>query len=134
MKVIYEASFKFRVRYSETDKMGYCYYGNYASYFEVARVEALREIGLSYADLEERGVGLPVKDYSVAFKRPAKYDDEIEVRTKVHAMDGLSLGFSYETLDKDGALLNHAETTLVFVDLKTGRPMRVPDDVQELLT
>ena len=85
-KAIYQAELKLRVRYGETDKMGYCYYGNYAQYFEVARVEALRELGLSYKELEDQGIALPVKDYSVEFKRPAKYDDELIIKTDVQIL------------------------------------------------
>ncbi len=134
MQPIHTSTFKLRVRYGETDKMGYCYYGNYAQYFEVGRVEALRELGLSYKSLEDRGIGLPVRNYSVEFKSPARYDDEIQIITKVYPLDGLSLPFEYETLDLEGKVLNTASTELVFMNLQTGRPMRVPEDVQSLLT
>lgn len=134
MQPIHTSTFKLRVRYGETDKMGYCYYGNYAQYFEVGRVEALRELGLSYKSLEDRGIGLPVRNYSVEFKNPARYDDEIQIITKVYPLDGLSLPFEYETLDLEGKVLNTASTELVFMNLQTGRPMRVPEDVQSLFT
>jgi acyl-CoA thioester hydrolase len=133
-KAIYQAELKLRVRYGETDKMGYCYYGNYAQYFEVARVEALRELGLSYKELEDQGIALPVKDYSVEFKRPAKYDDELIIKTDVIPLQGLALPFAYTTYDLEGNLLNKARTTLVFVDLKTGQPMRVPEHIRTILS
>ena len=134
MDTIYKAELRLRVRYGETDRMGYCYYGNYAQYFEVARVEALRELGLSYKEIEDSGIALPVKDYSVEFKRPARYDDEIIIKTDVFPLDGLTLRFRYETVDGEGQRLNTAFTSLVFVDLKTGRPTRVPDAIRKILS
>jgi acyl-CoA thioester hydrolase len=134
LEPIHTSKLKLRVRYSETDKMGFCYYGNYAQYFEVGRVEALRELGLSYKSLEDRGIGLPVRNYSVEFKKPARYDDEIQIITEVFPLEGLSLPFKYQSLDMEGNVLNTASTELVFMNLQTGRPMRVPEDVLAILT
>ncbi len=121
-----------RVRYAETDRMGYVYYGNYAIYFEVARVEALRELGITYKSLEDEGVLLPVADYSIKFIKPAYYDDELVVETKITALPSARIEFEYET-KRAGELLNTARTTLVFVDKQTGRPMRCPNDVLEAM-
>lgn len=128
------AKIEIRVRYSETDKMGYCYYGNYAQYFEVARVEALRDLGVSYKELEDRGIGLPVRTYSITYKRPAYYDDLLTVSTLIESTDGPRIFFSYEVHNEAAELICSAKTELVFVDLSTGRPTQVPDDVRALLS
>ena len=88
MKIDFNNSTTLRVRYSETDQMGYCYYGNYAQYFEVGRVEALRSIGMSYKSLEDRGIMLPVSDFQVTYKTPAKYDDQLTIQTKIIELKG----------------------------------------------
>jgi len=127
-----EFSTSLRVRYAETDRMGYVYYGNYAIYFEVARVETLRNIGVTYKELEDRGILLPVVDYSIRFLKPALYDDELRVRTRIPEMPGARITFSYETLRGD-ELLNTASTSLVFLDAASNRPMRCPEDISERL-
>ena len=110
-----EKSISVRVRYAETDRMGYVYYGNYAVYFEVARVEMLRELGLSYKQLEDSGIILPVMDYSIQFKKPAFYDDVLTIKTYIRKKPTARIVFDYETLNEDGILLNTAQVTLVFV-------------------
>ena len=85
-----------RIRYSETDQMGYCYYGNYAQFFEIGRVETLREIGVSYKELEARGIMLPVVDLNVKYLRPALYDDLIEIKTYLNKVPGVKIEFDYE--------------------------------------
>ena len=93
MKVNFENISSLRVRYGETDQMGYCYYGNYAQYFEVGRVEALRNVGLSYKSLEETGVMLPVSEFKVKYKHPAKYDDLLLITTKIIEIKGARILF-----------------------------------------
>lgn len=122
-----------RVRYAETDKMGYCYYGNYAQYFEVGRVESLRTLGFSYKELEDSGVMLPVLDYQIKYFKPAYYDDKLTIRTKISKMPGTRLYFEYETLNEAGEQLNAASTTLVFVDVATGKPAKPPRDLVEAI-
>ncbi|MFI5220657.1 MAG: acyl-CoA thioesterase, partial [Bacteroidia bacterium] len=107
-----------RVRYAETDRMGYVYYGNYATYFEVARVEALRTMGMTYKEMEDEGIILPVLEYSIKFLKPAFYDDLLTIKTVIKEMPAARIRFDYETYNQDGILLNIAETTLVFVDVK----------------
>jgi acyl-CoA thioester hydrolase len=124
-----EKEIKIRVRYSETDKMGYVYYGNYASYFEVARVEMLRSLGVSYKKLEEDGVMLPVLLFSIKYFKPAYYDDELTIKTRVEKMPDTRIHFYFETFNADGEQLNKAETTLVFVDIKTGKPQKIQADL-----
>lgn len=122
-----------RVRYGETDRMGYCYYGNYAQYLEVGRVEALRELGLNYKDLEDEGIGLPVQNYQISYKRPAYYDDLLSVRTKIRSCEGARIIFDYEVCNESEDLLCTAETTLVFVNMETGRPVKAPESLRSLL-
>jgi acyl-CoA thioester hydrolase len=112
--------------------MGYCYYGNYAQYFEVGRVEALREVGMSYKNLEAQGVMLPVSSFNVNYKMPAMYDDELTITTKIRELRGPRLVFDY-TIHKDDQLVAEASTTLVFVAKETMRPIQPPSNFVELL-
>lgn len=122
-----------RVRYGETDQMGYCYYGNYAQYFEVGRVEALREIGMTYKKLEEQGVMLPVLNYEVAFKLPAKYDDLLRIKTQIKELKGSRLIFDYRVTNETNQIIAEASTTLVFVSKKTMKPMAPPDEFLRII-
>lgn len=119
--------FKVRVRYSETDQMGVVYHGNYAQYFEMGRVEWLRNIGISYKWMEENGVMLPVVSLSMNYKKPARYDDLITVKTIFKSQSSVKIEFDYEIYNEQGELLTIAHSVLVFVDMKTGRPMTPPD-------
>lgn len=115
-----------RVRYAETDQMGYVYYGNYATYFEVARVEALRKLGFRYRNLEEQGILMPVRELNTRYIQPARYDDLITVKVSVKEMPDVKIIFDYEVYNEEGQKLNTAQTTLVFVDEKTGKLTRCP--------
>ncbi|MFN8775958.1 MAG: acyl-CoA thioesterase [Flavobacteriales bacterium] len=121
-----------RVRYAETDRMGYVYYGNYAAYFEVARVELLRAAGITYRSLEDEGILLPVISYEIKFLLPALYDDELMVVSTIPEAPTARIRFQYETR-RDGELLNTASTDLAFVSRSGGRPMRCPPHVLEAL-
>lgn len=125
---------KVRVRYAETDRMGYCYYGNFATYFEVGRVEALRSLGVSYRKLEDDGIILPVLDFQIKYFKPALYDEELRIETEIKRVKGARIFFSYQTFNEQNELLNQATTTLVFVDFKTKRPISPPDYLVEILT
>lgn len=118
-----------RVRYSETDRMGYVYYGVYPTYFEMGRVEALRALGIRYRTLEDQGILLPVADLSIQYKQPAHYDDLLTVRTTLTAKPGVRLPFAYRIQNESGVLICTATTELVFVDASTNRPMRPPVEV-----
>lgn len=118
---------KIRVRYGETDQMAYAYYGNYAQYFEVARVEALRSLGVTYKNMEANGIALPVLEYYIKFFKPAFYDDELLIKTSIPKLPEARIYFEYETFNQNGVLLNKASTTLVFIDVKTGKPVHAPD-------
>lgn len=119
---------KVRVRYAETDKMGYCYYGNYATYFEVARVEMIKKLGFSYKQMEDEGVALPVLEFIIKYFKPAFYDEEITIKTVVNEKPGARITFNYECFNEREVKINEATTTLVFVNMETGRPQQAPAD------
>ena len=123
---MFKNNHQIRVRYGETDQMGYCYYGNYAQYFEVGRVEALRSLGLSYKALEDDGIMLPVLDFNVKYIAPAYYDDLLTIEKTIERIDGARLYFSYEIKNEAGKLISKATTTLVFVNKTTMRPTVPP--------
>ncbi|MCH2225169.1 MAG: acyl-CoA thioesterase [Crocinitomicaceae bacterium] len=134
MKIEYSHETILRVRYSETDQMGYCYYGNYAQYFEVGRVELLRSMGISYKTLEIQGIMLPVSSLSIKYKAPAKYDDALKIITNITELKGARLNFDYTIFNEDGQLLATAETGLVFVNKETMRPTSAPDNFTSLIS
>lgn len=119
---------KVRVRYAETDQMGYVYYGNYASYYEVARVEMLRHLGTSYKEMEANGIMLPVLDLKVKFLKPAHYDDLITIKVLIKELPTLRINFFYELFNEQNELINVGETTLVFIDKLKNKPRRAPAD------
>lgn len=124
---MYTHKTELRVRYGETDQMKFAYYGIYAQYFEVGRVELLRSLGITYRELEEMGFALPVVNYNIDYKKPAFYDDKLTIETSIHEIPKVKIVFNYKTINEKGDLLNTAETTLVFVDSDTGKPCLPPD-------
>jgi len=128
-----ENEVQIRVRYAETDKMGYVYYGNYATYFEVARVETFRKIGFSYKQLEEAGTMMPVLEYKTKFIKPAFYDDLLKVKAIVKTKPTARIIFEYEVYNEAEILLTLGETTLVFVNRTTGRPCVLPESFEKLM-
>ena len=131
---MYFSELTIRVRYGETDRMGFVYYGNYAQYFEVARVEALRALGITYKQLEDEGILLPVYSYSIQFHQPAYYDDNLVIKTCIKELPKASIHFKYETFNEANERLNQAETTLVFLDASTRRPCRPPASLLDRLS
>ena len=122
-----------RVRYAETDKMGVAYYANYFVWFEVARCDLLRALGRTYRDLEARGVMLPVIEARCEYRAPARYDDELEIRTRGALLSPARVAFSYAVRRRaDGAALAEGRTVHAAVDLQ-GRPRRLPADVRAVL-
>ena len=115
-----------RVRYGETDQMGYVYYGNYPLYYEVARTEMLRSVGLSYRRMEDEGILLPVQSLNIKYIEPAHYDDLLTLRITLKEMPTARIHFFYELFNEQKTLLNTGETVLVFVDAQTRRPRRAP--------
>lgn len=116
-----------RVRYAETDQMGFVYYGNYATYFEVARVESFRALGFSYKTMEEKGIMMPVLEYKSKYIRPSLYDDLLTIKTFIRELPSTRIKFDYEVYNEDEVLLNISETSLVFVNSETKRPCPMPD-------
>ncbi|MCD6543815.1 MAG: acyl-CoA thioesterase [Flavobacteriaceae bacterium] len=117
---------KIRVRYGETDQMGYVYYGNYAEYFEVGRVELLRSLGVSYKSLEESGIMLPVIHMEINFLNPAKYDDLLTLETKLVGNPMVKIKFEFKVFNEKNELLTTGQTTLVFIDMKKNKPTKAP--------
>jgi acyl-CoA thioester hydrolase len=116
-----------RVRYGESDRMGYAYYGNYPLYYEVGRTEMLRNLGLTYKELEDNGIILPVIHLEVYYQAPAFYDDLLTVKTYLKELPTARIKFEYEVYNQQGEKLNYGETTLVFTDAKTPKPRRPPE-------
>ncbi len=118
-----------RVRYGETDKMGFCYYGNYAQFLEVARVELLRSQGVSYKELEDAGILLPVRNFSIKYIAPAKYDDLLFIQTEILKINGSRIIFNYEIRNQKNILIATANTELVFLNSDTMKPTHVPTEI-----
>ncbi|RYU77735.1 acyl-CoA thioesterase [Hymenobacter persicinus] len=131
---MYSHDTQIRVRYAETDQMGYVYHGNYAAFFEVARTEAFRQLGIRYKDLEADGVGMPVGEIRTRFRRPARYDDLLTVRLLLkQPAEGSRVLFEYEIYNEARELLTEGHTLMVFVNTATGRPVPIPADIQAKL-
>ncbi|MEK6154336.1 thioesterase family protein [Flavobacteriaceae bacterium 3-367] len=123
----------FRVRYGETDQMGVVYHGNYAQYLEMGRVEWLRALGISYKEMEENGIRLPVISLQLNFKKSAVYDDLITVVTELKKKPSVKIEFDYKIRNESGEILVEANTVLAFINSHTNRPMRCPDYILEKL-
>lgn len=130
---MYQQDVKIRVRYAETDQMGYVYYGNYATYYEVARVEAFRSLGFPYKELEASGIGMPVLSLNIKYHQPARYDDELSIKVTIPEKPRARIRFLYEVTNREGKLINTAETELVFIKMESGRPTRLPEKMKLLL-
>jgi acyl-CoA thioester hydrolase len=116
-----------RVRYGETDQMGYVYYGNYAQFFEVGRVEWLRALGVSYKSLEESGIMLPVIQLNINYMKPAKYDDLLTITTIMTKKPLVKIEFDFEVHNENNDLLTTGFTSLVFMDMKKNKPIKAPE-------
>ena len=121
-----EGSTTLRVRYGETDRMNYAYYGNYALYYEVARSELLRTYGMSYSQMEEKGVMMPVMDLHINFIKPAVYDEKLTIVTKIKTAPLIKMKFEYEIFNSKDECINTGYTTLVFMDKISKRIIRAP--------
>lgn len=122
-----------RVRYAETDQMGVVHHANYALYLEMARIEWLRKLEISYKNMEENGIGLPVVSLSINFKKSAFYDDVIKVKTQLKKQPTALVNFDYILTNQNDELLCTAEVVLAFMDMKTKRPTRPPKYFLEAL-
>ncbi|MFT6000387.1 MAG: acyl-CoA thioester hydrolase [Neolewinella sp.] len=123
-----------RVRYGETDQMAYLYYGNYALLYEIGRVEMLRDLGLTYANMEaEHGVMLPVMSLNQRFVRPGRYDELLTITTTLRKLPVDTITFHVEIRNPKGKLVNGGSVKLCFVDMKTGKAVPAPDYLLEKL-
>ncbi|HLP93101.1 MAG TPA: thioesterase family protein [Saprospiraceae bacterium] len=131
---MYSFDTQIRVRYGETDQMGYLYYGHYAQYFEVGRVETIRSLGISYKELEEvHGIWLPVVSLEMRFVRPAYYDDLLTVRTEIREMPDEYITFHMEIFNEKKKLVNAGRVRLCFFDPKLKKVVMAPDFLREKL-
>lgn len=122
-----------RVRYGETDPMKYVYYGNYAEYLEVARVELFRELGISYDEIENQGIWLPVSEFSIKYLKPGLYDEILEIHTYIKKLPGVRIEFDYEIYNSSNEKITEAKTTLFFLDAKKNKVVKCPDFLMDLL-
>ncbi len=130
---MYQSETTVRVRYGETDQMGYVYYGVYAMYYEVARVESLRQLGLAYREIEAKAVIMPVLENKSRFIAPARYDELLRIVTTLREKPGVRIKFEYEIFNSENALIHQGETLLAFVDKVTNRARRPPDAMLKVL-
>ncbi|MGC3948374.1 MAG: thioesterase family protein [Chryseolinea sp.] len=130
---MYRSETRVRVRYGETDQMGYVYYGMYAMYYEVGRVESLRQLGLTYRSIEEMGVMMPVLENKSRYMAPALYDENLRIVTTLREMPKVRIRFEYEIYNEAGSLLHTGETLLAFVNKATGKPCRPPEVMTSIL-
>ncbi len=131
---MFEFRTRFRVRYADTDQMGYVYYGNYARYFETGRVEALRSLGISYRELEEEGVMMPVLENYSKYLRPAHYDELLEIRVMLKELPAARIRFEYEIFRENGELIHIGHTVLVFVSIPTRKVVGPPPGIISALS
>lgn len=122
-----------KVRYAETDQMGVVYHGNYAQYLELARIEWLSSLGISYKSMEEEGVMLPVYNLEISFKKSAVFDDVLRVETTLRKIPTARIIFDYKIFNEKGDLLTIASTELVFINMRSNRPMRCPSYILDKL-
>jgi acyl-CoA thioester hydrolase len=122
-----------RVRYSETDQMRVVYHGNYAQYFEIGRVEWLRNKGISYKWMEENGIMLPVVSLTMNYKKSARYDELLTLKTILKNRTTVKIEFDYELYNEKDELLTTGNSILVFVDMKTGKPISPPQYISAIL-
>ena len=123
-----------RVRYADTDQMGYVYYGNYGAYYEVARVESLRHLGYSYKDLETQGIMLPVLENYSRFLLPAKYDELLRIEVTLKKLPSVRIQFFYKIFNEQNQLINTGNTLLAFVNKDSGKPCRPPEVLLKLFS
>lgn len=130
---MYRFETQVRVRYGETDRMGYLYYGNYAELYEVGRVETMRSLGLTYKEIEDQGVNMPVLELHCKYIRPAYYDELLTIKTTIPEAPETRITFNYEIINETGILINRGSTVLVFVSAEKNRPVKAPGWISEKL-
>ncbi|WP_420573099.1 acyl-CoA thioesterase [Kordia sp.] len=125
---------KTRIRYAETDQMGVVYHGNYVQFIEMGRTEWLRALGISYKEMEEMGVMLPVISIQINYKKSAYYDDVLTVKTKLKKLPSVKIEFEYEIFNEKDEIITFGNTVLAFINMKTNRPMKCPMHLIEKLS
>ena len=130
---MYTHKHQIRVRYADTDQMGLVYYGNYATFYEVGRVEAIRSLGFSYKEIEDMGVIMPVIENWSKFIRPAVYDDLLTIQTAIKEIQGSRITFEYELYNQANTLLNIGYTKLVWLKPETMKPAPFPEPIKKSL-
>lgn len=130
---MYTFTQKIRVRYAETDKMGFVYYGNYSTYYEVARVESLRSLGITYREMEEEGILLPVVENFSKYIAPAYYDEDLRIELSIPQKPGRKIEFFYDIYNENDKLIHKGRTILVFVSRESGRPCDPPENILKTL-
>jgi len=130
---VYQSETSIRVRYGETDQMGYVYYGFYAMYYEVARVEALRQLGVTYKEIEAMGVIMPVLENKSRYLLPGRYDELLRIVTTIREKPSVRIVFEYDIFNEENKLIHQGETKLAFVDQNTNRPCRPPQKMEKIL-
>lgn len=130
---MFQHNYQYRVRYADTDQMGYVYYGNYARLYEIGRVEALRSLGFSYKSMEDSGVMMPVYENKSRYIAPALYDDLLTIRTSIKTIPAARVIFYYEIFNSSETLVHTGETTLVFVKMENNRLTLAPKGLLEKL-
>jgi len=122
-----------KVRYAETDQMGVVHHGNYAEYLEIARLDWLDALGVSYKSMEREGVMLPVYELKFKFIKSALFDDELKIVTKLKKIPSVKIEFEYEIFNQKDELLTTASTILVFMDTNSRKPRRCPEYILDKL-
>lgn len=132
---MYEFKNQIRVRYADADPMNVVYYGNYAQYFEVGRVESLRNLGISYKGIEDMGIMLPVVELNIKYLRPAKYDDLLTIKSQIKELPTEhKIIFDQEIYNEEGKLLTIGKVKLYFMDSKLGKRASMPASMLEKLS
>mgnify|MGYP002629473315 FL=1 len=123
----------FRIRYTETDQMGFAHHSHYLNYFEMARIEWLNSIGFSYAELEQSGVVMPVVSDNINFKSPAFFDDPLRIKLTIEKIPRASIKIDYVIVDESEKEIANGSTTLAFLNRETNRPIRCPQRLLEII-
>ena len=124
---------QYRILYADTDMMGVVYYGNYGRFFELGRTEMIREMGMPYIELEKAGIVMPVYSVESKYKNVLRYDELITIETTVKKLPVARMEFFHRIYNEDGGLAHEAKVVLVFLDMKSDRPVRAPERLTELL-
>ena len=124
---------QYRILYADTDMMGVVYYGNYGRLYEMGRTEMIREMGLPYIELEKKGIVMPVFSVEAKYRKVLNYDELITIETTVKEIPAVRMEFFHTIYNEDGGLAHEAKVVLVFMDMKTNRPVRAPKVLTDLL-